>query len=111
MLRFLQGLAQEDNYRYILLDLRFDKEYVTDVDSLLFDQIHNMRNIVVAHHEGDAWDSYELASEQLRDKIGLSDYKQFANFTGMYVTHSCMKRVPRWHWRCMMIWRIAVKRP
>lgn len=83
LLRFLQGLAQEDNYRYILLDLRFDKEYVTDVDSLLFDQIHNMRNIVVAHHEGDAWDSYELASEQLRDKIGLSDYKQFANFTGM----------------------------
>lgn len=83
LLRFLQGIAQENNYKYILLDLRFDKEYVTEVDSLLFDQIHNMRNIAVAHHESNVWDAYELASEQLRDKVGISDYKQFANFTGM----------------------------
>ncbi|MBO4655942.1 MAG: hypothetical protein J5644_10390 [Bacteroidales bacterium] len=83
LLRFLQGIAQEDNYKYVLLDIRFDKGYVTEVDSLLFDQIRRMRNIVVAHHEGNAWDGYELASEQLRGKTGISDYKQFANITGM----------------------------
>lgn len=82
LLQFLQKL-ETDNVHYsgIMMDIRFDKAHVTEWDSLLFNQIVNMRNIVIAHHEGDAWSNYDIASEKLLSKAGISDYKQIAYLT------------------------------
>lgn len=92
LLKFLQIIdSLKIDYNYILMDIRFEKGDSTSVDSMLFNQIYNMRDIVIAHHstkqnkkkESDAslyvWqDKYEIAdSIKLLPKTGMSDYKQF----------------------------------
>lgn len=69
------------HYSGIMMDIRFDKAHVTEWDSLLFNQILKMRNIVIAHHEGDAWDGYNIATKALLTKAGISDYRQVAYMT------------------------------
>lgn len=82
LLQFLQKLDTGNvHYSGILMDLRFDKAHVTEWDTLLFNQIMRMRNVVVANHKGDAWDSYDIASEELLSKSGISDYPQVAYMT------------------------------
>lgn len=78
LLSFLLKLEEEKvPYRYILMDIRFEKGLETAMDSLLFNQILGMRDIVIAHHMNDAWDNYEIADPRLIDKAGLSDYHMF----------------------------------
>ena len=74
LLTFLQKVDTID-YKYILLDIRFDNRYKTEVDSQLFRQIGHMRDIVIAHHAEDVWDDYSIADSSLLKKAGMSDYK------------------------------------
>lgn len=78
LLGFLQLLERDKvRYKYILMDIRFEKGLSTPVDTLLFRQICRMRNICIAHHNNDAWNDYEIAFDSLREKTGMSDYAQF----------------------------------
>lgn len=82
LLCFLRKLDEERvPYRYILMDVRFEKGLETAVDTLLFDQILSMRDIVISHHVNDAWDSYEIVDPRLMEKAGMSDYYQFGIIT------------------------------
>ena len=73
----LRRLQEEDTYKYVFLDVRFEKGIETPEDSVLFNRISKMRDIVVATHYG-----MDLASPLLEDKAALSDYKMFASSTG-----------------------------
>lgn len=78
LLDFLQLLERDKvQYKYILMDIRFEKGLSTPVDTLLFRQICRMRDIAIAHHTNDAWSDYELAFDSLQGKTGMSDYAQF----------------------------------
>ena len=82
LLQFLQKLDTDNvHYSGIMMDIRFDAAHVTEWDSLLFNQIMRMRNIVIAHHEGDVWSNYKIASEDLLSKAGISNYRQVAYLT------------------------------
>lgn len=71
LLSFLQMLHSTDNYKYIFLDVRFEKGFdVPEVDSALFAEIRNMRKIVIANHS-----DIEIADSTLIDKAAISDYK------------------------------------
>ena len=70
LLRILRLLHQSDSYHYIFLDVRFEKGYsIPEIDSLLFNEIISMRNIVVANHS-----DIEIADKSLLPKTALSDY-------------------------------------
>ena len=70
LLAFLKILHKTGAYKYIILDIRFEKGYnVPEVDSLLFAEILNMRNIVIANHS-----DIELADSSLMKKAAISDY-------------------------------------
>ena len=70
LLAFLKILHKTGAYKYIILDIRFEKGYnVPEVDSLLFAEILSMRNIVIAHHS-----DIELADSSLIKKAAISDY-------------------------------------
>lgn len=73
----LRRLQEDDTYKYVFLDVRFEKGINTPRDSMLFERISKMRDIVVATHSG-----MELASPLLEEKVALSDYKMFASSTG-----------------------------
>ena len=71
LLSFLQMLQSTDNYKYVFLDVRFEKGYdVPEVDSMLFAEIRNMKNIVMANHS-----DIEIADSMLLEKVAISDYK------------------------------------
>ena len=70
-------LQEDDSYKYIFLDVRFEKGIETPIDSQLFNRIAQMRDIVVANHE-----DIVLASPLLNEKAALSDYKMTAYSTG-----------------------------
>ena len=75
LLSFLQLLHKTGSYKYIILDVRFEKGYnVLDVDSALFAEILSMKNIVIANHS-----DIELADKSLEIKAARSDY--FATIT------------------------------
>jgi hypothetical protein len=79
LLQFLNRLEDEDvEYQAIMLDIRFEKNLRTDVDSILFNKIFSMRDIVVAHHKSDPTTEYKIADSLLLDKAGYADYKQVA---------------------------------
>lgn len=50
LLRFLKLLNKTDKYKYVIIDLTFDKKDVSVYDDSLFHQISEMRDIVVANH-------------------------------------------------------------
>ena len=75
LMAFLKILHKTGAYKYIILDIRFEKGYnVPEVDSLLFAEILSMRNIVIANHS-----DIELADSSLIKKAAISDY--FATIT------------------------------
>lgn len=59
----------ECNYRYMLLDVNFQKGLATEVDSVLFDLIYKMPNLVIAKSH-----STEIEDERLKSKAFYSDY-------------------------------------
>lgn len=81
LLRFLE-IAEKSNYKYIFLDVRFDKRYMSDEDSLLFSKIISMRDIVIStHYNSDC--HYEIADNCLLPKAAYADHMStyFSGFT------------------------------
>lgn len=68
LLDFLSQIKNAD-YKYIILDVIFSKEYQTARDSALFNLIREMDNIVISKSE-----NFELADSILIDKARYSDY-------------------------------------
>ena len=70
LLKFLSILQKTNTYAYIFLDVRFETKYkVPKVDSLLFNKIANMRNIVVANHS-----DMETTVGTIASKLAMNDY-------------------------------------
>ena len=65
ILRLLNGT----NYRYVILDIRFEKGFNSSVDSVLFETIKNMDKVVIANHS-----DIEIADSSLLGKAAISDY-------------------------------------
>ena len=57
------------NYKYVMLDIRFEDGFDTDVDTELFDLIASMDRIVIPRHKGT-----QLASPFLEKKAAFADY-------------------------------------
>jgi hypothetical protein len=76
---FLKFLEKANTYKYIFLDVRFEKGYDSQEDSALFSQIKKMRNIVVANHS-----DIEIIDSTLLSKSALNDY--YATITGTNFT-------------------------
>lgn len=69
----LLTLLQNMSYKYIFLDVKFEKGVnVPDVDSKLFAKIKSMNRIVLAHHTEQK--DYEIADSSLLIKAGICDY-------------------------------------
>jgi len=66
---FLKLLQKTDAYKYIFMDVRFEKGFDSPKDSALFAQIKKMRNIVVATHS-----DIELIDSSLSSKTAINDY-------------------------------------
>lgn len=66
---FLKLLQKTDTYKYIFMDVRFEKGFDSPEDSALFAQIKKMRNIVVATHS-----DIELIDSSLSLKTAINDY-------------------------------------
>lgn len=66
---FLEALQRVDVYKYIFLDVRFEKGFDSPEDSALFSQIKRMRDIVVATHS-----DIELLDSSLSSKAAINDY-------------------------------------
>lgn len=69
LLSMLQYLKQKDDYKYILLDVRFGDDVKTQWDSALFATIESMSRIIIPYHS-----DMKLADVQLKEKAGLADY-------------------------------------
>lgn len=73
LLTFLRFLDSKKSYKYIFLDVRFEKGInVPEVDSQLFEKIKSMDRIVLAHHIKRGY--YEIADSSLLEKAGICDY-------------------------------------
>ena len=70
LLLFLQMLKNTNTYKYIFMDIRFEKGFDSPIDTELFSQIINMRDIVVANHS-----DIELIDKSLSPKVALNDYR------------------------------------
>ena len=103
LLRLLQMLNQQNTSRFIFLDLSFEKDYKTDVDSLLFKEIRKSQHIVTASHPDveladsslvpvSAWNNYSTTifaggfdryeySYQGRPSMPLYAYNQLTGYT------------------------------
>ena len=66
---FFEALQRVDVYKYIFLDVRFEKGFDSPEDSALFSQIKRMRDIVVATHS-----DIELLDSSLSSKAAINDY-------------------------------------
>lgn len=69
LLRFLQAARETDAYKYILLDIYFQKGFQSPADSALFRTIAGMDRIVIPRHKGG-----HLADSLLFSKAAYSDY-------------------------------------
>lgn len=69
LLQLLTALKETNQYKYILLDVRFEKGYSTENDSALFTTIRDMPRIVVSHHL-----NMEMADSSIIGKTSISDY-------------------------------------
>lgn len=71
LLKILQILRRTNTYKYIFLDVRFEKGYeVPEVDSLLYAEICNLDKIVVANHS-----DIIISDSLLLKKSALNEYK------------------------------------
>lgn len=82
-------LLKNTDYRYIFLDIRFEKGCESDnpaIDSALFDTINNMKNIVVARHQ----DVQNMKGAPI-DKMAYNDYYSTITSTN-FVRYQYRKR-------------------
>lgn len=67
---FLQLLQKSNRYKFIILDLTFDKKDVnTEIDDSLFNTIRHMRDLVVVSN-----DNIDFAIPDLADKTALAEF-------------------------------------
>lgn len=79
LLQFLRKIEEDHvKYKFIMIDISFDKELQTEYDDSLFHQIAKMPNIVIAHHHYEEKDD-QIADTVLRPKVGMSDYRIIGN--------------------------------
>lgn len=69
LLQILTMLDSTNQYKYLFIDIRFEKALKTSVDSILFSKIRNMKNIVIANHS-----DIELADSALISKSAINEY-------------------------------------
>jgi len=69
LLQLLTMLREANQYKYILLDVRFENGYSTDNDSALFATIKSTPRLVVSHHL-----NMEMADSCIAEKTAISDY-------------------------------------
>lgn len=75
-------IVERANYKYIFLDIRFEKGYDTEWDKALFSKIESMKNIVLSHHyespytneEGIEINGFGIADSLLLSKVAYNDY-------------------------------------
>lgn len=96
LLDFL-NIAERADYKYIFLDVRFEKGYDTAYDSALFARIADMRDIVVAHHyepleddQGNEYNDFKIADSLLLPKTAYSDYYTSA-FSSSFTRYSYLQ--------------------
>ena len=71
LLEFLKILHSANAYKYIIIDVRFEKGYeAIETDSALYAEIGSMDRVVVANHS-----DMEIASDKLIKKSAISDYQ------------------------------------
>jgi len=74
LLKFLKDI-QDFDYRYMFIDIRFEKGITTPSDSALVAQICSMRDIIVAKHWNyENQKDYELIDNSLLNKSAYCDY-------------------------------------
>lgn len=78
--RFLD-IAKRADYRYIFFDVRFEKGFDSDSDSLLFAHIKSIPRIVISTHSENG--NYEIATQDILPKVAYADYYStyFSGFT------------------------------
>ena len=69
LLQILTMLDSSRQYKYIFLDVRFERAFKSSVDSILFSRIKNVKNIVIANHS-----DIELLDSTLKHKSAISEY-------------------------------------
>ena len=69
LLQLLTMLKETNQYKYILLDVRFENGYTSDNDSALFATIKSTPRLVVSHHL-----NMEMADSSIAEKTAISDY-------------------------------------
>jgi len=92
LLRLLTQAKAAGNYRYIFLDVIFENEINTPVDSALFQTIASMDRIVIPMH-----DRMELADTILYQKAANADYTiawEETNFARYQFLHRSGQSVP-----------------
>lgn len=67
--QLLTLLKESDQYKYIILDVRFEKGYASESDSALFATIKSTPRLVASHHYG-----MEVEDSTILSKTALSDY-------------------------------------
>lgn len=80
LLDFLQVAATAD-YKYLFLDIRFEKELETEADSALFAQMRALPRFTFSTHRST--NGYELADSTLIGQSSRADYRSnmFSGFT------------------------------
>ena len=83
LFQFLQKVERDSiDYKYIFLDIRFEKGYETEYDDSLYAQIQRMPRLVIANHQrDDSGGEFEIADSNLLGKCGMSDYNQYGIVT------------------------------
>lgn len=69
LLEFLKAAERTNTYKYIFLDIRFEKGMETETDLSLFAQIRKMRDISFSIHS-----DIEILDSALIPKTGINDY-------------------------------------
>lgn len=85
LLAFLKAAKKADNYKYIMLDVIFEKGIHSDVDKELFKEITSMRRIVIPSHA-----DVTLEDKSLYSKAANSDYSittEESSFTRFQYLH------------------------
>lgn len=92
LIDFLQLLREAGNYKYLIMDIRFEKNIKTNSDSMLFSMISNMPNAVIATHK-----DVVLADPILAPKSAIADYSSTivaTNFARYEYVRDTLKSVP-----------------
>ena len=92
LLEFLNIAKEANNYKYIFLDVNFEKGYISESDSALFKTIIEMDRIVIPKHEGQ-----KLQDDRLYAKAAISDYtvtREENNFCRFQFIHNGGESVP-----------------